>query len=267
MPLFSRKKERTSDSQAAGTSYSYGTGAGVASPAPPADSHLSAAPHQAVGSHPEQQPHKQTGKGKGKRSMSFPTDFKYGASLSKTQFDIGGLPINVFGYDELTPVPSRASATPPPPVCVVIHMHGRTHKAEDDEPLSRHLYDKVKRCQREAEASAQQPQQPRDLLVITFDARNHGHRKTNPLGQKSWKEDNKLHAMDLYAMVVGGARDVSFLIDFLPAYLFPHDERTVDRWVTTGTSLGGHTVWHVLASKCRDEPEYSKGRSEAISHF
>lgn len=45
---------------------------------------------------------------------------------------------------------------------------------------------------------------------------------------------------------VGTARDVSFLIDFAPAYLFPNAERTVDRWGVAGISLGGHSVWSIL---------------------
>lgn len=77
----------------------------------------------------------------------------------------------------------------------------------------------------------------------------------NVLGQKSWKDQNPRHAMDLYAMVHGTARDVSFLIDLLPAYIFPQDERTVACWACTGKSLGGHSVWALLAA----EPRISVG--------
>ncbi|KDN41068.1 alpha/beta-hydrolase [Tilletiaria anomala UBC 951] len=176
--------------------------------------------------------------------------FKYGGSISKTEFDIGGLPINVFGMDELTPVYSRASAAPPPPVCVIIHMHGRTGSANNEEHIARQLYDRIDRCKRQTTSQGYTGPQ-KDVLVVSFDARNHGHRKTNELGQKGWKEDNKRHAMDLYAMYVGTARDVSFLIDFLPAYLFPHDERVATQWVATGKSLGGHAAWKVLADERR----------------
>ena len=44
----------------------------------------------------------------------------------------------------------------------------------------------------------------------------------------------------------GTANDVSFLIDFLPAYLYPNDERTVVRWGVAGVSLGGHSTWITL---------------------
>ena len=38
-------------------------------------------------------------------------------------------------------------------------------------------------------------------------------------------------------------KDVSFLIDVLPAYVFPNDERTIGEWVLAGFSLGGHATW------------------------
>lgn len=45
----------------------------------------------------------------------------------------------------------------------------------------------------------------------------------------------------LYA--VGVVKDLSFLIDILPAYLFPNDERVIGEWVLAGFSLGGHAAW------------------------
>lgn len=46
--------------------------------------------------------------------------------------------------------------------------------------------------------------------------------------------------------VVGAVRDISFLIDFLPSYLYPTDERHVVRWGVIGVSLGGHATWIAL---------------------
>ena len=48
------------------------------------------------------------------------------------------------------------------------------------------------------------------------------------------------------AVAAGTAQDVSFLIDFLPSYLFPRGERTISQWVCAGKSLGGHSTWIVL---------------------
>lgn len=49
------------------------------------------------------------------------------------------------------------------------------------------------------------------------------------------------------ALVAGTARDVSFVIDFLPSYLFPHDESKIESWGVVGISLGGHSTWIVLS--------------------
>ena len=46
--------------------------------------------------------------------------------------------------------------------------------------------------------------------------------------------------------VAGTAKDVSYLIDFLPAYLFPNNERPIDQWLIAGKSLGGHATWIAL---------------------
>jgi len=55
----------------------------------------------------------------------------------------------------------------------------------------------------------------------------------------------------LFPHKAGTARDVSFLIDFLPAYLFPSGERTVSHWMTVGISLGGHSTWYTLKNDPR----------------
>ncbi len=46
--------------------------------------------------------------------------------------------------------------------------------------------------------------------------------------------------------VVGTARDVSYLIDFLPSYLFPAGQAQITEWLMGGISLGGHATWLVL---------------------
>lgn len=52
----------------------------------------------------------------------------------------------------------------------------------------------------------------------------------------------------MYAIYTGSAQDVSYLIDVLPAVLFPSGERTVVQWLAAGSSLGGHAVWTLLAT-------------------
>lgn len=176
----------------------------------------------------------------------FPSrQFKYAPQLSKTKLDIGGLPVNVFGLDELTPSSSRSSAVPPPEVCLAIHMHGRGGSADNEEELVRHLYDRVQRSAQERGLAT------KEFLIVNFDARNHGHRMTSEKGQQGWKQGNQHHAMDLYSMIVGMAQDVTLLVDFLPSYLFPYDDRKITQFVVTGKSLGGHATWHVLSNDSR----------------
>lgn len=51
---------------------------------------------------------------------------------------------------------------------------------------------------------------------------------------------------DMAACLVGGCHDVSLIIDFLAAYLFPHGERVIDEWVAAGFSLGANVTWRLL---------------------
>jgi len=59
----------------------------------------------------------------------------------------------------------------------------------------------------------------------------------------------------MFAIQTGTASDVSFLIDFLPAYLLPSGAREIKEWMVAGISLGGHSTWIVL----RDEPRVKIG--------
>ena len=38
-----------------------------------------------------------------------------------------------------------------------------------------------------------------------------------------------LDSIDMYAMQRGTARDISFLVDFLPSYLFPNGEKVIEK--------------------------------------
>lgn len=60
-----------------------------------------------------------------------------------------------------------------------------------------------------------------------------------------------LLSIDMYGMIRGTAADVSFIIDMLPSYLFPNDERVVSLFAVTGKSLGGHAAWQVLTHEPR----------------
>ncbi|KAH7102882.1 hypothetical protein BKA62DRAFT_699064 [Auriculariales sp. MPI-PUGE-AT-0066] len=91
-------------------------------------------------------------------------------------------------------------------------------------------------------------------IVLSILKRNHGSRildaKANDAWDKTKEKDNVRHA-ELNLLSAGTARDVSFVIDFLPAYLFPSGERRIVQWGVVGVSLGGHSSWILLNSDPR----------------
>lgn len=74
--------------------------------------------------------------------------------------------------------------------------------------------------------------------------------RNESLSSLTWKEDNPTHAQDMYSILSGTAHDVSMLIDYLPSYLFPTEERSIE-WGVMGVSLGGHAVWLCLEKGIR----------------
>lgn len=104
---------------------------------------------------------------------------------SRDTFDIAGLPVFVYGLSQLSPPTEKGC----PEVCIAIHMHGRTGSAKREDDLARELW----RSTMSARAALPSSHRVRDFLLVTFDQRNHGERKTNPRGQKSWKEGNPTH--------------------------------------------------------------------------
>ncbi|RUS18609.1 hypothetical protein BC937DRAFT_88558 [Endogone sp. FLAS-F59071] len=87
------------------------------------------------------------------------------------------------------------------------------------------------------------------LIVISFDHVNHGTRLVNENANLTWADGNMTHAMDMWSIQYGTARDVSNLIDVLPAYLFPDEDASiVMKWGVCGISLGGHSAFLVLAA-------------------
>lgn len=221
MPLFGRSKKQAGDQAAQGQSQSSGSQA-----LSPSQSGPSAPPPASIVS----------------------------SQPSVSTLDLAGLPVTVYGLEQLTPSASSSTAPRPPDVCISIHLHGRGGDAQNEADIAEGIYRSANEARSQSKASNGIS---RELLVVSFDARNHGHRMTNSLGQKGWGMGNKQHAVDLYGMILGNAADVDFLVDLLPSYLFPHDDRKVTKWCVTGKSLGGHATWHVL----KDSPQVTVGVS------
>jgi len=98
--------------------------------------------------------------------------------------------------------------------------------------------------------AAEKHEGEKDLMVVAFDHRNHGTRLRNQAANLGFKE-NPNHGHDMWTIQTGTAQDVSFLIDYLEAHLFPAGERTIVEWGVAGISLGGHSTWIAAAEDPR----------------
>ncbi|KAI0646049.1 Alpha/Beta hydrolase protein [Trametes meyenii] len=155
-------------------------------------------------------------------------------------FVVAGITVNVYHQPKAT----KADV----PVALMFLLHGRNGSALKMGEFVNGIFDEVHARRRKHGGEAQ------DLYIATFDQRNHGKRMADKHANQGWFDDaeqnNERHAIDMYAIQTGTAADVSYLIDFLPSYLFPNEERTISQFLCVGKSLGGHATWIVL----RNEP-------------
>lgn len=146
------------------------------------------------------------------------------ASLSSPdKLVVGGIPLAVYGLPALS-VPASSSSG----LAVLFLLHGR---GEDSQiAYINQLATKLVETARDRRAavspvsaasssSDRGPKRAKDLLVVTFDQRNHGHRLVDPERNMSWMEagrrrarvreekgmaphdlDNENHAYDMFAM-------------------------------------------------------------------
>jgi len=164
-------------------------------------------------------------------------------TVAKQTLAIGGIQVHV--YSDPSP-----DISPSCPLAVLFLLHGRTGSAAQIEIGANIIVQQTHNRRIKSEGGKQL-----DLIVVTFDHRNHGSRVISSVSNNSWsnnpEQNNDKHAIDMYSIQTGSARDVSFLIDFLPAYLFPDGERTVSQWMISGISLGGHSTWIALKNDPR----------------
>ncbi|KAF5327059.1 hypothetical protein D9619_004615 [Psilocybe cf. subviscida] len=155
-------------------------------------------------------------------------------SVQVQSLNIGGIRVQVF-------LPSKLSAS----VAVLFLLHGRHGSAKDVEQNAQELIEQVNGHGKKGKS----------LCIVTLNHRNHGERTVIAESNNAWSEEpaNWRHALDMYSIQLGTTRDVSHLIDFLPAYLFPQNEHTIDAWGIAGISLGGHSTWLGLANDPRLE--------------
>lgn len=89
------------------------------------------------------------------------------------------------------------------------------------------------------------------------------------------KQVNPTHAADMHSTQMGTASDVSLLIHYLQAYIYPQNECKIIQYLCAGISLGGHATWLVLSHEpkiqagipiigCPDFMTLMKGRAEPL---
>ncbi|TIA88526.1 hypothetical protein E3P99_02557 [Wallemia hederae] len=133
-------------------------------------------------------------------------------TASESVIVVGGIKCTVYGLQEALKSPAKLD------VAVVFMLHGRGESQKGDRYPSI-----ANKC---IAAANKHPQRTRNLILVSLDHRNHGSRLIDKLHNKGWP-DNANHFMDMFAIQQGTSRDVSYLIDYLPAYLFPNDELSV----------------------------------------
>ncbi|OWZ39271.1 hypothetical protein J010_04030 [Cryptococcus neoformans] len=157
---------------------------------------------------------------------------------SLTDLHISGLPIQVYGLHEVKE--SRR------PLAVMIASHGRMNSKKHMKFFAQGILGEL--------SKKNDKERLRDLIVVTFDQRNHGDRIVDKNSNLSFDENPK-HLIDMAATIEGGCHDVSLIMDFLAPILFPNGEKTVESFVITGISLGGHVTWKLL----HDDPRVQIG--------
>ncbi|KKA25753.1 hypothetical protein T310_0231 [Rasamsonia emersonii CBS 393.64] len=158
------------------------------------------------------------------------------SSLSRKTYHIAGIQTTVFGLDELPPQSSEVA-------CLWL-LHPRLQTQEYMTKIATSVVDDWNKRLKDGGAGARQ--KVKGLIAVTFDQRNHGTRQVDPLANEAWKQGNPRHAQDMFSIFQGTARDVSLLIDYLPAYIFPKSEYSISTHLALGVSLGGHATWSCL---------------------
>lgn len=163
--------------------------------------------------------------------------------MSVRTFTIAGIELDVWSTSTNPPPLPPSSGLPRLPVTVLFILHGRNNTRNGIANIANRMLQLNAATLEEEERTWK-----RELIVVTFDHRNHGSRLVDANANNGWNlkdntKHNPRHALDMYALQVGSALDVTTLIEFLPSYLYPDNERKIDQWALAGFSLGGHSTW------------------------
>lgn len=154
-------------------------------------------------------------------------------SVSSRTFHIAGIPVTVYGIDEL-PQPCDAVA------CLWL-LHPRLEAKESMRPVGTDVI---------WDWNSRRPSSSKKgLIAVAFDQRNHGAREVEKLANEPWRSPtpNPRHAQDMFSIFHGTAVDTSLLMDHLASYVFNEcNSPPIDQHFVMGISLGGHAAWQVI---------------------
>ncbi|KAI5304172.1 Folylpolyglutamate synthetase [Ascosphaera pollenicola] len=173
----------------------------------------------------------------------------------KTSRSIAGIEIHIYSNAVL----SDARAT----FDLVFTMHGRGNTYLSMEDYAGRIL---------KEHGESQRLRGRELLVVSFDQRNHGHRVVDQVRNEGW-DQNATHAKDMWAMVYGTSQDISLLVRLLPTSIYK--EPKLGHVVVSGFSMGGHVTYLSLSQDplisagvavcgCPDYPSLMHGRLATV---
>ncbi|KAH0834800.1 Alpha/Beta hydrolase protein [Lanmaoa asiatica] len=177
---------------------------------------------------------------------------------------VGGIPVEVHSH--------RDSVDSDLPVHALFLLHGRTNSTHSVVHIAKSILEIN---------YGSGTHRKRDLIIIAYanqDHRNHGKRLVDPLRNEGWHKDparnNPRHALfqPVFTFILtwdwsaGTVHDLTFLIDHIPAYIYPQVERSIVGWGVAGISLGGHSAWIALTREPRIQlaipiigcPDYTK---------
>lgn len=167
----------------------------------------------------------------------------HGASdptVSSQTHTIAGVLVTVHGLAEL---PSSAASV----ACLWL-LHPRLQTKETMAPIAGQVVAAWNKRISEGRAG----KNPKGLIAVAFDQRNHGSREVDKLHNEAWRQGNPRHAQDMFSCYNGTAMDTSHLINQLESYIFtaPNGPK-IKQHLALGVSLGGHAVWHLLLADPR----------------
>lgn len=167
---------------------------------------------------------------------------------SHDEYQIGGLPVHVYGIKEALDYSSNSDE-----LVILNLVHPRTRSYTYTERVSQFFLARYNAALAQSDTQKLPP-----CITVTFDLRNHGHRIVSK-DNTDWKRGNSKHGQDMVTGILGSCQDVEFVMKFIPAYI-PKDltistrtDKQKKLWnIVSGVSQGGHISWKVAAHSSPD---------------